>query len=111
MADLDTDHQARRAGNRTRRYMGRATDDPTYLPRANPNGDRSGSAKPFKGQAEIAAQKQALNHYDRYLQSPTSKRAIFSSRYGRRNRLLKRVLGVLILLAIILALVWFFVLR
>lgn len=111
MADQDIDGRVRRTGNRTRRYMGCATDDPSYLPKANPNGDRSGSSKPFTGQADISAQKRALNHYDRYLQTPTSKKTIFASRYGRRNRMLKRILGCLILLAFILALVWFFILR
>lgn len=111
MADLDIDGRGHRSSDRTRRYMGRATDDPSYLPKANPNGDRSGSSKPFMGQAEISAQKRALSHYDRYLQTPTSKKAIFSSRYGRRNRMLKRALGVLIVLAAALALVWFFILR
>lgn len=111
MADLDTDSRVNRASGRARRYMGQATDDPSYLPKANPNGDRSGSSKPFTAQADISAQKRALNHYDRYLQAPASKRAIFSSRYDRRNRTLKRALVCLIVLAIALALIWIFVLR
>lgn len=111
MSDLDTDNATQRSAGRTRHYMGRATDDPTYLAPANPNGDRSGSAKPFTAQADATAQKNTLRQYNRYLQTPKAGRTIFTSRYERRNRRLKRLLAALIVLAIALALVWFFILR
>ncbi len=50
-------------------------------------------------------------HYDRYISVPKKGKTIFTSRQARQHRNAKILLVVLILAAIALALVWFFLLR
>lgn len=50
-------------------------------------------------------------HYDRYISVPKKGKTIFTSRQARQHRNTQILLVVLILAAIALALVWFFLLR
>ncbi len=84
-----------------RRHMGTATSDPQYLP-------QNGPAHPRRSQPGDPSQQHL--HYDRYLQTPTSKKTIFTARQERsRRRTLLAV--VLILIVAVALLVWFLFLR
>lgn len=97
-----------------RRHMGVATADPQYLPPTGQRGDRARGPRPANGSAGAPAgsgdRRQQL-HYERYLEMPKPGRSIFTSQQHRSRQRAKRMLAVLIVLAIILALVWLFVLR
>lgn len=83
-----------------RRHMGTATSDPQYLP-------QNGPAHPRRSQPGDPSQHL---HYDRYLQTPTSKKTIFTARQERsRRRTLLAV--VLILIVAVVLFVWFVFLR
>lgn len=101
-----------------RQHMGTATSDPEYLPQTDfqmrrdqrQNGGEGQMAPQRPRQEHAGSPKQSL-HYERYLQTPKPGKSIFTSRQDRQRRRTHRVLAVLILLAVIVALVWFFVLR
>lgn len=112
----------------TRKHMGTATSDPDYLTptgfehgrsealTAYENARREGSGgarkTPAPGKRRMKdARAGGQLHYDRYLSTPKPGRSIFISQQDRQRRRLQRVLAVLILLAIALALAWFFLLR
>lgn len=87
----------------TRRHMGTATSDPTYLPPVT-RGSGQGPTHPRSNQ-------RAPLHYDRYLQSPKPGKSIFTARQDRsRRRILHRLIALLVLAGVIAA-VWFFFLR
>lgn len=66
--------------------------------------DRGGvSAGPAGGGKQL--------HYDRYISVPKKGKTIFTSRQARQHRNAQILLAVLVLAAIALALVWFFLLR
>lgn len=103
--------EQRRGG---RRHMGTASSDPEYLPPARVRGrDRAGEGGegPAPGSTDSLNRRSGSLHYDRYLQLPNSGKAIFTSRQNRRRRRTHVALGVLIVLSIALALVWYFFLR
>lgn len=91
-----------------RKHMGVATSDPDYLPVTDPRGQagRPGPAHPISADA-----KNHPLHYDRYLELPKRGKSIFISRRERKQRRAHIAILVIALLAIILALVWFFFLR
>lgn len=97
-----------------RRHMGVATADPQYLPPTGQRGGRVRGPRPANGAAGAPAgagdRRQQL-HFERYLETPKPGRSIFTSQQHRSRQRTKRMLAVLIVLAIILALVWFFILR
>ena len=53
----------------------------------------------------------AQPNYSRYLSTPKKGKAIFTSRQDKQRRRIKVLMAILILAAIALALVWYFVLR
>lgn len=112
--------------NRPRKHMGVATSDPEYLPPTGPTAQGTGYVPPSSPTLHVrsdgrGATKQPVPqgqpvqagqlHYDRYLQTPKKGRSIFTSRLDRQRRKMKLLLAVLIIAAIVLAFVWFFVLR
>lgn len=97
-----------------RLHMGVATSDPQYLPvtepaRRAPRGAAPGTAP--QGPAHPVSEQRAPLHYDRYLQTPKRGRAIFSSRQERARRRTRVLLALLVLAVIIVAFVWFVILR
>lgn len=107
--------------NRPRKHMGVASSDPEYLP-ATGKGASGGYIPPSSPTLRIRANERGgagpaaggqtgQLHYDRYLQVPKKGHAIFSSRQSRQRRRIQLLLAVLIVAAVVLALVWFFVLR
>lgn len=98
------------AAGQRRVHMGVATADPQYLPPMAEGTRRPGGAAPLRPAHQRSEQRAPL-HYDRYLQTPKPGKSIFTARHDRSRRRVKRLLAVLIVLAIALALVWFFVLR
>lgn len=97
---------------RPRRHMGVATSDPQYLPVTEPGrGAQPGANGDVPGPAHPASGKRAPLHYDRYLQTPKPGKTIFSSRHERARRRTRAFIIAVLLVAIVIALVWFFVLR
>lgn len=95
-----------------RRHMGVASSDPQYLPPTEPNAARPTPSRPqVTAPAHRRSEQRAPLHYDRYLQTPKPGKSIFTGRHDRSRRRMKRFLAVLIVLAIILAFAWFFVIR
>lgn len=90
-----------------RRHMGVATSDPQYLPTTGANASRPAPHAP----AHPVSEHRAPLHYDRYLETPKPRRAIFSTRRERSRRRARLVILLLAVLALVLALVWFFILR
>lgn len=93
-----------------RKHMGTATSDPSYLPRTPQEGRRRSVEPPAPGSTGSLRRRSSL-HYARYLLTPQSGKAIFTSRQDRRRRRTHLALAILVLLSIALALVWFFFLR
>ena len=93
----------------TRKHMGVATSDPTYLPPVdNPN------APATDRKARVPVRKVSYGSggsAQNYISTPKKGRAIFTSRQDRQRRRIKIALGIMIVAAIALALFWFFVLR
>lgn len=99
---------------RARKHMGTATSDPEYLPQTE--FQRQCAADPDARQTPIrdarAPQRSKTLRYDRYLQTPRPGRSIFTSPQARRQRHARIiVLIALIAIALVIALVWFLVLR
>ena len=90
-----------------RRHMGVATSDPQYLPTTGANASRPAPHAP----AHPVSEHRAPLHYDRYLQTPKPGKTIFSSRHERVRRRTRAFIIAVLLVAIAIALVWFFVLR
>lgn len=103
------DGQDRHDAPSGRKHMGVATSDPQYLPRTRP----AQPAHPRKQYAEGPDGKpqRAPLHYERYLQTPKPGKAIFTARQTRARRHVARIVLLIALLAIIAAVVWFFILR
>ena len=104
--------------------MGTATSDADYLPltdfqkqqdraaaiAARGQGKEPNSSSPALASDEAGAAPRTL-HASRYLQTPKSGRSIFVSRQARQQKRLKALLLLFVVLALVLALVWFFILR
>ncbi len=83
-----------------RKHMGVATADPQYLP-------QSGPAHPRRSNPGDTGQRQRL-HYERYLQTPGSKKSIFVARQerARRHAIVVAIIA-LVLVALVLWLILF----
>lgn len=96
-----------------RKHMGVATSDPQYLP---PTGTsrRPGRPSPAQSprrQAPAPQQVRTQPDYSRYLETQKPGKSIFTSRYERSRRRSFRMAAILLVIVlIVLALVWFFVL-
>lgn len=115
---------AEQRAERGRRHMGTATSDADYLPltdfqkqqdraaaiAARGQGKEPNSSSPALASDETGAAPRSL-HASRYLQTPKSGRSIFVSRQARQQKRLKALLLLFVVLALVLALVWFFILR
>jgi hypothetical protein len=119
----------------TRKHMGVATSDPDYLspaPNGRPamgtgasgnfgtgtGGNRTatpGHPTAYRQRPASAATtpsgQPAQPNYSRYLSTPKKGKAIFTSRQDKQRRRIKVLMAILVLAAIALALVWYFVLR
>ena len=104
---------------RPRKHMGVATSDPDYLPRTDIHGyapamDPATRARLREQRGTSPAHQPAQGaplHYERYLTTPKKGHAIFTSRQERARKRAQLLLAILIVAAIVLALVWFFLLR
>ena len=90
-----------------RLHMGVATSDPQYLPATGQSAGRPAPHAP----AHPVSEHRAPLHYDRYLETPKPRRAIFSTHRERSRRRTRAVILFLAVVALVLALVWFFILR
>lgn len=103
--------EQRRGG---RKHMGTASSDPEYLPQVRGRGSdravRAGETD-ITGSTGSPSRRPGPLHYDRYLQLPDSGKSIFTSRHNRHRRRTHVALGVLAALSIVLALVWYLLLR
>lgn len=81
-----------------------------YVPPSSPTLKVRTRSNAGPGNADGAGGGKQL-HYDRYISVPKKGKTIFTSRQARQHRNAKILLVVLILAAIALALVWFFLLR
>ena len=88
----------RRAAPGGRVHMGVATNDPQYLP-------KNGPAHPRRSKP---GERQQL-HYDRYLQTPNSKKSIFVARQERARRHAVIVIVAIAVLAVLA--LWFIFFR
>lgn len=96
---------------RSRRvHMGTASNDADYLPAAH-GAARSGSALPRQLKEKTGPKGPRKLHYERYLETPKPGKSIFTSRRERGQRRAHLIIGIIALLAAILAVVWFFFLR
>lgn len=93
-----------------RRHMGTATSDPQYLPPTDRRGQRPASAAGGAG-PRGTGERRAQLHYERYLETPKPGKSIFTSRYERSRRRSARLVIVVLVLAVLVGLVWFFFLR
>lgn len=83
-----------------RKHMGVATADPQYLP-------QNGPAHPRRSNPADPNYRQQL-HYERYLQTPGSKKSIFVARQERaRRHTLIAVIIVVVLFALVMWLLFF----
>lgn len=78
-----------------RRHMGTVGESPDYLASLAGNEGR--------GQRRL--------HYERYLETPKPGKSIFTSHRARKQRRAHFIILLIALLAVILALVWYFILR
>lgn len=114
MSEQDNAHTQRSGGHR--RHMGTATADPSYLPLTPQEQARERAYARERMQhgnvrEQAGAPAHSLRHSDRYLQTPKPGHSIFTSQRQRRARRARTMIAVVALLAIALALVWFFFLR
>lgn len=103
-----------RDGSGRRLHMGVATSDPQYLSTVDPI--RTGHPTDAKSDAprrpaHPRGEKRAPLHYDRYLETPKPGKSIFSARHERARRRTRNLIVTVALIALIIALVWFFFLR
>lgn len=118
-------------GAKPRKHMGTATSDPEYLPPVNGGGGHipphsstlrirqneraeavpTGAHGPHRGRDLGPRRKHGEIKTGRYLSTPHGGKRIFTTQRDRQQRRMRYVLVVLILAAIALALVWFFLLR
>lgn len=91
----------------TRRHMGVATNDPTYLPDTPLSGEgvRRGPAHPVPEPGE----RRSL-HYDRYLERPKPGKSIFTRREQAQRKRTRILVLLAVLIVAIVLLVWFLVL-
>ncbi|WP_346674417.1 hypothetical protein [Enorma phocaeensis] len=80
-----------------RRHMGVATADPQYLP---PTGPAHPRRTPQPGEERPRL------HYERYLQGPSGRKSIFTSRQERERRRLHLLVALLVILAIVGLVLW-----
>lgn len=117
-------------GAKPRKHMGTATSDPEYLPPTDsgghipPNsstlrvrqnehaeGGPASAHGPHRGRDLGPRRKHGEIKTGRYLSTPHGGKRIFTTQRDRQQRRMRHILAVLILAAIALALVWFFLLR
>ena len=84
-----------------RKHMGVATADPQYLP-------QNGPAHPRRTDPGDPNQHQRL-HYERYLQTPRSKKSIFIARQERARR--HAVIVVVAIVVLVILALWFIFFR
>ena len=98
----------------SRKHMGVATSDPTYLADAPLSRLKPGADQP-RAPERVAERgpraKQTLTHSSRYLQTPKPGRSIFISREVRRKQRTRKAIWVLVALIVIVLIVCFFVLK
>ena len=79
-----------RAQQGTRRHMGVASSDPEYMSYTSGTGNETEEGQPPRKVKQPKTHASSFN-YDRYLQTPTSGKSIFTSREMRRRRRVQRV--------------------
>ena len=103
-----------RDGSSRRLHMGVATSDPQYLPVTEPRRARRAEANAPEAPRRPAhprGEKRAPLHYDRYLETPKPGKSIFSARHERARRRTRHLIAGIALIAVAIALIWFFFLR
>ena len=94
--------------NGTRKHMGVATSDPTYLEPVDATHRGSDAAGPAAASPERTGQRAPLN-YSRYLETPKPGKTIFAGR-GRKKPL-TRFIPALIAVVVVALIAWFLFLR
>ena len=99
---------SRPARGGTRKHMGVATSDPTYLEPVDATRRSSGAAGSATASPDRTGQHAPLN-YSRYLETPKPGKTIFAGR-GRKKPL-TRFIPVLIAVVVVALIAWFLFLR
>lgn len=93
----------------TRRHMGVATSDPTYLPPTQAAAAQpSQPLRTVNAPAHPRSGKQQLTHSSRYLETPKSGRSIFTSQRERQKKRNRAIAAAIIMVVALAVATWFF---
>lgn len=108
-------YQTLEQATQSRKHMGVATSDPTYLAeaplsKADPHAEAP-TPQPIDRANRGPRPKQQLTHSARYLQTPKPGRSIFISSQAKRKRTIRRATVAGIILIVVVLVVVFFILH
>lgn len=107
-------YQTLEQASQSRKHMGVATSDPTYLaeaPLSKHGSEATPAPQPIDRANRGPRPKQTLTHSARYLQTPKPGRSIFISSQAKRKRSIRRATAAGLILIVVVVVVLLFILR